>query len=192
MEGEGESVVSCDVEGYSSEEEATKVEDQDIEPESAVIEIITAEEVRTFEEAKEQQRLALQTLRASQNAGGDAVAATEAAEEGHTASNADLRLAYLMRQSEIYSHFLVGSGGSAVSATAGSGANVESGATQSSSGKGSSRKRKANVLGKRTRISEEDEDKELLLAAQSKMTWLEHQPSCIKGGKMRPCMTYAL
>lgn len=141
------------------DEDIPQDEDVEIELADELVETRNADEVRTFEEAKEAQRLKLEQVRskAQANAAG-------------AQSNSERRLNYLMQQSEVFAHFL--SGASYDDKDAGS---------SKSSGKG------ANKSGGRARMSEDAEDKQLLKAAQSttSVTRLLKQPSNVTG-QMRP------
>jgi len=97
--------------------------------------------------------------------------------EGHSQTPSEKRLTYLMAQSEVFAHFLMGDVGDAKEEKQGPGRR------KSSSSSSSQQK------GGRARKSEASEDRELLKQAQSAVaavTRLHVQPKAITGGKMRP------
>ena len=112
------------------------------------------DEIRIFEEKKKQQQAILEELKKNEF--------TSAAESRAT------RLNYLMKQSEVFAHFLTGG---------------DSAAFKEDDNGSSKKKKKAG----RTRLTEEDEDKEMMKLAQAKavLTRLSTQPMLITGGEMR-------
>jgi hypothetical protein len=121
------------------------IDGDQIDEEIELIETADPDEIRVFEEVRELQRAQLQALKDE-----------EQAKLEDKDSDQDARFAYL-KQSEIFAHFLGGGG------------NVHQAALEGSKGKAASgKKRKLVDSGKRSRISEEDEDRELMKCAQNK------------------------
>jgi SWI/SNF-related matrix-associated actin-dependent regulator of chromatin subfamily A member 5 len=119
-----------------------------------------SEELRVFEEAKELQKIQLQKLRES-----------EIEEKKNDENSVNTRLAYLMKQSEIFAHFLNGND------------NINS-ASGAPAGK---KQKKGKESDGRKRLSEEDEDQALMKIAQTKtrVSYIQHQPSFVVNGVMR-------
>jgi hypothetical protein len=174
--------------------ENVDLDEEELAKESELITMETADEVRSFEEAKEAQRQKLEALRVEQlEAPAETLPQTNGkngrapAVQAVQAEVIDHRLQYLMKQSEIFSHFMIGDAPNPAAS------NVAGDATGSTSRK---RKSAASTKAGRSRGSlsrsktEDEEDAELLRAAESSgnnVTWLGEQPRNIVGGTMRAC-----
>jgi len=120
-----------------------------------VEEVKSEDEIRAFEEARVAQQNKLNELKDQY--------------KDEQLQSVDIRLSYLMQQSEVFAHFLANDGAAAVSADT----------SKSSTSKKNNTKRKM--------LSEADEDKQLMQLATSKLqtTRLTQQPSLIQSGQMR-------
>jgi hypothetical protein len=120
-----------------------------------VEEVKSEDEIRAFEEARVAQQNKLNELKDQY--------------KDEQLESVDIRLSYLMQQSEVFAHFLANDGAAAVSADT----------SKSSTSKKNNTKRKM--------LSEADEDKQLMQLATSKLhtTRLTQQPSLIQSGQMR-------
>ena len=169
-----------------SDEENIIIDDDAKASHDELIVIKNDDELLAYEAVKTAQIAQLNQLREQQRLDEENAAPSELI---------DHRLAYLMKQSEIFSHFMVGEVSDQSSAAPQRSRKRKSsaGATAgeiSSKSSLSSKKAVAPGTGRgRRQKSEEEEDLELMKAADSKgvVTWLNAQPSCIVGGAMRPC-----
>ena len=128
----------------------------EIEEPVELLETRNENEIRAFEEAKEAQRVKLESIRAK-----------AAAESSSSLTSSEKRIQYLMQQSEVFAHFLSGS------------------ATEDSSSSSSSASSRAAKGRARMTEDAEDRQLMKASQAASTVTRLSKQPSTVQG-QMRP------
>jgi hypothetical protein len=172
--------------GDDDEDENVAIDEGEL---NAVVDLIAMEnkdEVRSYEEVKEAQKQQLELLRTEEFVENQPLQSNGNGGAKSQAEVIDHRLQYLMKQSEIFAHFMTG--GPPAIDTHGDG---------DANGKPNTRKRKSMGPSKASRSrgtlgrskTEEEEDSEMMRAAasNSNVTWLGEQPRNIVGGAMRPC-----
>ena len=133
----------------SDEDDMDAVEAQEIKVPAEVTELHeNKDEIRLFEEAAKAQAAKLAELKAE---------SSSSSSNGSAESTADKRLNYLLRQSEVFAHFL---GNEDASAGAGRGGKRSS----------SSSSLKTAAVNRRGRMKEEDEDRRMMQMAQNMMS----------------------
>ena len=155
-------LVKMEVKDESDEDDMDAVEAQEIKVPAEVTELNeNKDEIRLFEEAAKAQAAKLAELKAE---------SSSSSSNGSAESTADKRLNYLLRQSEVFAHFL---GNEDASAGAGRGGKRSS----------SSSSLKTAAVNRRGRMKEEDEDRRMMQMAQKglNVVRLTKQPRNITG-----------